>query len=108
MSHKQLDPKNRWRNKTVAFRMSPQEAEKLDRMVALSGLSKQAYLCSRVFDETVVVKPSPRILKSLRTQLEQLHQDVEKLSCMADADDEFVGNLTRIATVLAGLQGVVA
>ncbi|SFL47894.1 hypothetical protein SAMN05216390_13314 [Lachnospiraceae bacterium KH1T2] len=31
MSQKVKDDKNRWRNKSVAFRMSPEEAEELDK-----------------------------------------------------------------------------
>ncbi|WP_409966956.1 hypothetical protein RFF05_09965 [Bengtsoniella intestinalis] len=87
--------------------MSPQEAERLDRMVALSGLCKQEYLCKRVLQEDVVVRPSPRILKSLKAQLEQLHQDVEKIAHLEDADAEFVENLLRVTTLLAGLKEVV-
>ena len=36
-----LDAKGRWRNRTVGFRVSEEEAKMIDRMVALSGLSKQ-------------------------------------------------------------------
>ena len=35
---KSLDEKGRWRNKVVGFRVSKEEAEMIDRMVALSGL----------------------------------------------------------------------
>lgn len=38
MSAKKKDNKNRWRNKTVTFRMSPEEAKKLDSYVRISGL----------------------------------------------------------------------
>ena len=37
MSAKNLDKHNRWRNKTVAFRVSPQEDEQLEIFVKLSG-----------------------------------------------------------------------
>ena len=36
-----LDAKGRWRNRTVGFRVSEEEAKMIDRMVALSGLTKQ-------------------------------------------------------------------
>ena len=36
-----LDAKGRWRNRTVGFRVSEEEAQMIDRMVALSGLTKQ-------------------------------------------------------------------
>lgn len=47
MSAKNLDNKNRWRSKTIAFRMSPEEAQQLDVKVKLSGLTKQDYLIRR-------------------------------------------------------------
>ena len=36
--------KNRWRNKTVAFRVSPEEDEQIEAAVRLSGLTKQDYI----------------------------------------------------------------
>ena len=41
MSVKNLDTHNRWRNRQVAFRLSPEEADLLDTYVRLSGLTKQ-------------------------------------------------------------------
>ena len=43
MSAKNCDDHNRWRNITVGFRVSPEENERLNRAVALSGLPKQEY-----------------------------------------------------------------
>ena len=39
MSLKNRDNKNRWRNKTVAFRVSPEEDEQIEAAVRLSGLT---------------------------------------------------------------------
>ena len=44
MSLKNRDNKNRWRNKTVAFRVSPEEDEQIEAAVRLSGLTKQDYI----------------------------------------------------------------
>ena len=44
MSRPIVDHKGRRRCKTVAFRISPEEADQLDLKVALSGLSKQDYI----------------------------------------------------------------
>lgn len=43
MSAKNRDNKNRWRNITVGFRVSPEENERINKAVALSGLPKQEY-----------------------------------------------------------------
>ena len=48
MSAKNLDTHNRWRNKTVAFRVSPEENEQIDAAVRLSGLTKQDYITRRL------------------------------------------------------------
>lgn len=45
---KNLDYKGRWRNKTVAFRVSEEEAKLIDTQVALSGLTKQDYIIRRL------------------------------------------------------------
>lgn len=44
MSHKRLDQKGRFRSKTIAFRLSPEEAGQLDDYVRLSGLTKREYI----------------------------------------------------------------
>ena len=47
MSAKNRDERNRWRNNTVGFRVSPEESEQINAAVALSGLSKQEYCYRR-------------------------------------------------------------
>ena len=59
MSAKNLDKHNRWRNKTVAFRVSPQEDEQLEIFVKLSGLTKQDYITRRLLEKEVVVRAIP-------------------------------------------------
>ena len=44
MSEKVLDAHGRWRNITVAFRVSPEEDEQIERLVKLTGLTKQDYI----------------------------------------------------------------
>ena len=51
MSLKNRDEHNRWRNKTVAFRVSPEEWEQIERYVQLSGLTKQDYITRRLADK---------------------------------------------------------
>ena len=48
MSSKNRDEHNRWRNKTVAFRVSPEEDAQIERYVQLSGLTKQDYITRRL------------------------------------------------------------
>ena len=61
MSAKNRDNKNRWRNITVGFRVSPEENELINRAVALSGLPKQEYCYRRCLNQDVVVQGNPRV-----------------------------------------------
>jgi electron transfer flavoprotein alpha/beta subunit len=69
MSLKVHDGQGRWRNKTVAFRISPEEDEQLETAVRLSGLTKQDYIIRRLQDRSVVVQGNPRVYKALRKEL---------------------------------------
>ena len=48
MSRKNLDEHGRLRSKTVSFRVSPEEGQRLDAIVAMSGLTKQDYIVARL------------------------------------------------------------
>ena len=51
MSAKNRDSQGRWRNKTVAFRVSPEEDELIETLVRLSGLTKQEYIVRRLQED---------------------------------------------------------
>ena len=56
MSKKNYDNHNRWRNKTVAFRVSAEEDLQLETLVKLTGLTKQDYIIRRLLERDVVVQ----------------------------------------------------
>ena len=56
MSLKNRDEHNRWRNKTVAFRVSPEEDAQIEVAVKLTGLTKQDYIIRRLLCKDVVVQ----------------------------------------------------
>jgi hypothetical protein len=64
MALKVYDGQGRWRNKTVAFRISPEEDEMLEVAVRLSGLTKQDYIIRRLQCRDVVVQGNPRVYKA--------------------------------------------
>ena len=59
MSLKNRDNKNRWRNKTVAFRVSPEEDAQIETAVRLSGLTKQDYITRRLLCREVARACTP-------------------------------------------------
>ena len=65
MSKKRYDRNGRIRNKVVAFRMSEEENQMLDRKVALSGLTKQDYIIGCILDKEITVYGNPYVFRSL-------------------------------------------
>ena len=64
MSKKNYDNHNRWRNKTVAFRVSAEEDLQLETLVKLTGLTKQDYIIRRLLERDVVVQGNPKVYKA--------------------------------------------
>ena len=89
MSVKNLDGYQRWRSKNVSFRLSPEEAEQLDKYVQLSGMTKQDYLANRVLQRKVVVQSNPRVFKALRNELNAICAAMQQMESWTDADAEF-------------------
>ena len=103
MTAKTMDNHNRWRNKTVAFRMSPEEANQLDAFVQMSGLPKQDYLIQRALQREVVVVGNPRVYKGLRIQMEAIHNDLEQISAERFIDDELLDRVEQITTIMRSM-----
>ena len=89
MSVKNLDGYQRWRSKNVSFRLSPEEAEQLDKYVQLSGMTKQDYLADRVLQREVVIQSNPRVFKALRNELNAICAAMQQMESWTDADAEF-------------------
>ena len=104
MSLKNRDNHNRWRNKTVAFRVSPEEDAQIETFVKLSGLTKQDYITRRLTGKDVVVQGNPRVYKALRGQLAAVLDELRRIEAGQDVNDELLDTIQMIATIMNGMQ----
>ena len=104
MSAKNLDTHNRWRNKTIAFRVSPEENEQIEIAVRLSGLTKQDYITRRLLDRAVVVQGNPRVYKALRDQLAAVLGELRRIEARGDVGDELLATIDLISVTLGGMK----
>ena len=104
MSLKNRDNKNRWRNKTVAFRVSPEEDAQIETAVRLSGLTKQDYITRRLLCREVVVQGTPRVYKALRNELAAVLAELQRIEAGAGVDEELMDNIELIAAILDGMR----
>ena len=105
MSLKNRDNHNRWRNKTVAFRVSPEEDAQIETFVKLSGLTKQDYITRRLLCRDVVVQGNPRVYKALKNQMAAIYEELKRLEALSPDNDELLYTLQVIAITLDGLKG---
>lgn len=106
MSAKNFDKQNRFRSKTVAFRVSPEEWEHFETVVKLSGLSKQDYLINRISERDIVVKGNPRVYKALRDKLSDVLVELKRIDGldMDRIDEDLLDTINLISITLNGLK----
>ena len=103
MSIRVLDQQGRWRNKTVAFRVSPEEDEQIEAAVRLSGLTKQDYIIKRLQENDIVVVGNPRVYKALKNELARVLDEL----CQIDGGDEVSKDLIdTIELIVITMQGM--
>ena len=104
MSSTNRDEHNRWRSKTVAFRVSPEEDAQIERYVQLSGLTKQNYITRRLTHKDVVVQGNPRVFKALRNQLAEVLLELQRIETGGAVNDELLDLIEMIADILGGMK----
>ena len=104
MSLKNRDEHNRWRNKTVAFRVSPEEDTQIEVAVKLTGLTKQDYIIRRLLCKDVVVQGNTRVYKALRDQLAAVLDELRRIEAGGNVDDEMMDTIQMIASIMDGMK----
>ena len=99
-----LDQQGRWRNKVVAFRMSPEEDEVLEAKVKLSGLTKQDYITRRLTHKDVMVQGNPRVFKALRNQFAAVLDELRRIEAGDGVNDELLDLIEMMTDIMGGIK----
>lgn len=101
---KALDRQGRWRSKTVAFRVSPEENSQIEMKVRLSGLTKQDYIVSRLAEREIRVVGNPRVYKALKNQMADIYEELQRLTSAQEVTPDMLETLQVIAITLNGMK----
>lgn len=101
---KALDKKGRWRNITVAFRVSQEENEDLNIRVKLSGLTKQDYIMKRLSERDIVVQGNTRVFKALRNQMTEILAELKRIENSNNISEELLEIIKIVAKTYNGLE----
>ena len=104
MSAKNTDSQGRWRNITVAFRVSPEEDAQIETAVRLSGLTKQDYITRRLTNHDVVVQGNPRVFKALRNEFAAVLDELRRIEAGQKVDEDLIEIINLMANIMDGMK----
>lgn len=90
---------------TVGFRVSEELNEDIDRMVAISGMTKQDYIVSRLLERDIVVQPSPRLYKALLEEMRSVCRQLERLRRGDNPSEHLLETCDLLADIMISISG---
>ena len=101
MSKKNMDKKNRFSSKTLAFRLSLQEADELDMMWKISGYRiKQDFIRDCLFNYRIEAKANPHMLISLKKYLHKIDETIVANESDNEVAAETLATLKKMLEIL--------
>lgn len=101
---RKLDKQGRWRSKTVAFRVSPEEAALIDAKVRMSGLTKQEYIIRRLQERAVTVYGNPRVYKALKKQMTDILTELKRIRIGDPVDEDLKEIIKMMNLIMDGMK----
>lgn len=84
MTKRNEDFQGRFRCFTKAFRLSPEENDKVNRMIALSGMTKQDYITQCLLEHNVTIHGNPYVFRSLKKEINHFIDTFKELESLSD------------------------
>ena len=88
----------------MAFRVSPEEYERITNLAKLSGMDKQDFIMAKLMDHEIVVRPSTRVYKALKDAMAEIYQQLLRIRAGGELDasmEETIGLLAKFFDGLA-------
>ena len=95
-----MDDHNRFRSRTIGFRVSPEEDEQINMVVSLSGMSKQDYIVSKLLDRSIVVKGNCKVHRAVYDRLTEVLGELQRIDGKGGVDSELTANITLITSLI--------
>lgn len=83
--------------------MSQEEADLLDSLVAISGMTKQDYIISKLSDTTVKAVPSSRMQKGMEDAMLLIYRELLRITDADNVSPELAALTEKIGSIFADL-----
>ncbi len=104
MTEKKRIRKDALETRLVAVRVSEAESEMINRMVSISGMSKQDYIINKLTNKDIVVEGSIRTFNGIKTQLAYINKELERIGKINEEHEEVFELLKIITEILLKIQ----
>lgn len=103
MSAKNCDNHNRFRDRTIGFRVSSEEEQQINTVVELSGMTKQDYIVSKLLDRTIYVQGNCKVHRAVYDKLTEVLSELRCIESSNEMGDELIANIELIASIVDSL-----
>lgn len=93
------------RKRTIskAFRVSPEENERIELLSKAAGVTQQEYIMSKLEDKEFTIVPDIRTYKILRDEMRAVYQELCRIRNGSDIDKRLEAKIELLAELFAGL-----
>lgn len=94
------------RKRTIskAFRVSPEEKERIELLSKAAGVTQQQYIMAKLEDKEFTIVPDVRTYKKLRDEMRAVYQELCRIRDGSDIDESLKAKIEILADLFAGLQ----
>ena len=97
----------RKRNKTMAFRCTPEEHKLICEMAAWGGMSRQDYIIAKLTDTQIEVRPSVSVQKALKDSMSELSKEVHLAASYGELSESLQQRVELVMGLFLALGGPV-
>ena len=102
---KPKDEKARKRNTIVNFRVSPEEKERIDARIAMTGMDKAEFFIESCLYQTILVRGNVHTFREFERGMKELAMQIDQNIKLADMDPMQQETLRAILEILEKLFG---
>ena len=103
MSAKNYDKYQRFRSKTIGFRVSPEENKQINMLVAVSGMTKQEYIVSKLMDNSIIVHGNCRLHRIVSDKFRELLNELKRMEKSQQIGEEVVENMNLLLRIISSV-----
>ena len=103
MRAKAPDGAGRVRPVTIGFRVTREQNAEIDDLVAISGMTKQDYIVSRLTERGIIVTPNARVQQALARRMDRVYAELRRIERAGDMPANLRASIATIAEAFAAL-----